>query len=452
MFQKVLIANRGELALRILRTCKDMGLQTIAVHSVTDKNSAHVLLADESVCIGKDSPLESYLNIPAVIAAAQITHAEAIHPGVGFLAENAKFATAVLLHNMIFIGPSPEHIRTMGNKVMAKATAAQYNIPSVPGVTSVANSAKAAGEQAERLKFPVLLKAVSGGGGRGMRLVTDKRSLARAYDLASQEARVAFGCGDMYVEKYLLNPRHIEFQVLADTHGNVVCFPERDCSTQRKHQKIVEETPSPHFPVALRQKMMQKICAFIKAYGYVGAGTLEFLYDGKKLYFIEMNTRLQVEHPITEEISGVDLVKEQIHIAQGNKLSFSQEDIMVPKGHAIECRINAEDPLTFLPSPGYIEHYHMPGGIGVRVDTVAYSGYTMPSCYDSMFAKIITKGNTRDEALRRMDRALEEMVVEGIKTLCPLHRAIINHPDIVDGNYDIHWLETTLPMLKEQIS
>jgi len=440
MFEKVLIANRGETALRIHRACKEMGIHTVAVHSTADSDAMHVRLADESVCIGPPPARESYLNIPAILSAATITGADAIHPGYGFLSENANFAEIVEEHGFVFIGPSPEHIRMMGDKVIAKQTMRDAGIPVVPGSTGALAGEDNARKLAREIGLPVLIKAAAGGGGKGMKVVWREEELARAYALARSEAKAAFGNDEVYMEKYLGHPRHIEVQILADNDGNVVHLGERDCSIQRFHQKVVEETPSPALNAAARQDIGKRACAAVSAIGYRNAGTFEFLYEDGEFYFIEMNTRLQVEHGITEMVTGIDIVREQIRIASGHKLSQNQNDVGF-SGHAIECRINAENPETFTPSPGRVTEYHPPGGLGVRVDSALYSGYRVPPFYDSMVAKLIVHGRTRNECLMRLRRALEEYAIGGIETTLPLLRRIVGEPGFINGDYNIHWLE-----------
>ncbi|NKB44381.1 MAG: acetyl-CoA carboxylase biotin carboxylase subunit [Alphaproteobacteria bacterium] len=440
MFEKILIANRGEIALRILRACREMGIKTVAVHSTADAEAMHVRLADESVCIGPPSSTESYLNKAAVISAAMVTNADAIHPGYGFLSENADFAEMIEEHGIAFIGPTPEHIRVMGDKVAAKAAAQKSGIPVVPGSDGAVETPEEAFKVGAEIGYPVLIKASAGGGGRGMKVAESEDDVKEAFRVASGEAKSAFGNGEVYMEKYLSNPRHIEVQVLADSHGNVVHLGERDCSLQRKHQKVLEECPSPALNASERAKIGEVVCGAMRAIGYRNAGTVEFLYENGEFYFIEMNTRLQVEHPITEMVTGVDLVREQIRIASGAELDFTQEAISMA-GHAIECRINAEDPVTFTPSPGKITGYHMPGGLGVRVDSGLFAGASVPPYYDSMIAKLIVHGRNRNECLMRLKRALSEYVVEGVTTTIPLHEKLVNAPDFVDGNYDIRWLE-----------
>ncbi len=443
MFDKVLIANRGEIALRIQRACKELGISTVAVHSTADADAMHVRLADESVCIGPPPAAESYLNIPRLLAACEITGADAIHPGYGFLSENARFAEILEHHGITFIGPTAEHIRTMGDKIQAKETAKQLGIPVVPGsdggVTTEAEAMKVANE----MGFPVLVKAASGGGGRGMKLARTAEELPEALSTARSEAKAAFGDDAVYIEKYLGKPRHIEIQVFGDGRGNAVHLGERDCSLQRRHQKVWEEAPSPALNAEARKKIGDVIANAISAMKYRGAGTIEFLYEDGEFYFIEMNTRLQVEHPVTEAITGIDLVLEQLRVASGAQLSFCQNDIKF-SGHAIECRINAENPKTFRPSPGKISYWHPPGGLGVRVDSGVYQGYRIPPYYDSLIGKLIVHGNTRNECMMRLKRALSEFVIDGIETTIPLFIDLINEPDIVNGLYDIHWLEKYL--------
>ncbi|RMD87507.1 MAG: acetyl-CoA carboxylase biotin carboxylase subunit [Alphaproteobacteria bacterium] len=443
MFEKVLIANRGEIALRIHRACHEMGIATVAVHSTADAQAMHVRLADESVCIGPPAATESYLNIPAIIAAAEVTGADAIHPGYGFLAENARFADIVEEHGIVFIGPTPEHIRTMGDKIAAKEAMKAHGVPVVPGSDgAVTDDAEAARISAE-IGYPVIVKASAGGGGRGMKLARSEADLSHALSAARTEAKAAFGDDAVYLEKYLERPRHIEVQVLSDTHGNAVHLFERDCSLQRRHQKILEEAPSPVIDDAARQDIGARVVRAVQEIGYRGAGTIEFLYEDGDFYFIEMNTRLQVEHPVTEMITGIDIVREQIRIAAGESLPFRQEEIRL-RGHAIECRINAEDPLSFAPSPGVVSDYHPPGGLDVRVDSALFSGYRVPPYYDSLIAKLIVHGATREDARLRLRRALEEYVIGGIRTTIPLHQMLVEEADFVAGDYHIHWLEQFL--------
>ena len=439
-FRKVLIANRGEIALRVHRACQEMGIQTVAVHSTADSTAMHVRLADESVCIGPPSARESYLNMAAILSAAAITGADAIHPGYGFLSENASFAEMVEAHGLAFIGPSPEHIRMMGDKIAAKDAMRRLGVPLVPGSLGALNSLDEARAVADEIKYPVLIKAAAGGGGRGMKVARSADELEEAWRVARTESKAAFGDDSVYMEKYLDRPRHIELQVLADTHGNVVHFGERDCSLQRRHQKLVEEAGSPVLDAAARDELGANVTRALKELGYRNAGTLEFLWQDGQFAFIEMNTRLQVEHPVTEMVCGVDLVKEQVRIAAGEALGYAQEEIRF-SGHAIECRITAEDPETFAPSPGKVEMYHAPGGLGVRVDSALYSGYTVPPHYDSLVAKLVVHGTTRAEAIARLRRALDEMVVSGIRTTLPLHQRIVEDPEFQAGDYTIHWLE-----------
>ena len=447
MFEKVLIANRGEIALRIHRACRELGIQTVAVHSTADSDAMHVRLADESVCIGPPPASGSYLNVPAILSAATITNADAIHPGYGFLSENADFAAMVVEHGFTFIGPTPEHLRLMGDKIVAKKMAKELGIPVVPGSDGPISDVAAASAVADSCGYPVLIKAAAGGGGKGMRVAATKAALPEAFRLARAEAKANFGSDQVYVEKYLGHPRHIEFQVLGDNHGNVVHLGERDCSLQRSHQKVLEEAPSPALNAEQRKTMGETVCAALRKLGYVNAGTVEFLFQDGEFYFIEMNTRLQVEHPITEAVTGIDLVREQIRIAAGAPLGLSQKDIVI-QGHAIECRINAEHPETFVPCPGQIVDYHPPGGLGVRVDSGLYTGYVMPPFYDSMIAKLIVSGPTRNECLMRLRRSLEEFVIGGIDTTIPLHRRIIGEQAFIDGEYDIHWLEKLVGLKK----
>jgi len=442
MFDKILIANRGEIALRVERACKELGVATVAVHSTADADAMHVRLADESVCIGAPPAKDSYLNIPAIVAACEITGADAVHPGYGFLAENARFAEILEEHDITFIGPSAEHVRLMGDKIQAKVAARVLGIPVVPGSGPV-GSLDEAKSFARDIGYPVLVKAAAGGGGRGMKLALDESQLEAALAAARNEARAAFGDPTVYLEKYLTHPRHIEVQVLADGQGNAIHLGERDCSVQRRHQKRWEEAPSPALNDSERVRIGETVASAMRELNYRGVGTVEFLYEGGEFYFIEMNTRLQVEHTITEMITGLDLVIEQIRIASGAPLSLRQEDVRF-NGHAIECRINAENPHTFRPSPGTITHFHPPGGLGVRVDSGAYAGYTIPPYYDSLIGKLIVHARTRNECLMRLKRALGEFVVDGIETTIPLFNSLISEPDIVDGNCDIHWLEKHL--------
>ncbi len=444
MFEKIVIANRVEIALRILRACKEMGIKTVAVHSQADKDLKHVLLADESVCIGPNSSLDSYLNVPAIISAAEVTDAQAIHPGYGFLSENADFAERVDKSGFVFIGPKPESIRMMGDKVAAIEAMIASGVPTVPGSNGPLDDDDEKNiEWGRKIGYPVIIKAAGGGGGRGMRVVRSESNLLNAIALTRQEAANAFNNDTVYMEKYLENPRHIEIQVFADEHGNAVHLAERDCSMQRRHQKVLEEAPAPGLSEELRNKIGQRCADACVKIGYRGAGTFEFLYENGEFYFIEMNTRLQVEHPVTEFITGVDLVREQIRVAAGEPLSFTQDDIKV-KGHAIECRINAEDPKTFMPSPGKVSYYHVPGGPGVRVDSHLYNGYRVPPYYDSMIGKIITYGNTREIAIARMKTALNELIIEGIKTNIPLQQEILADSAFNLGGTNIHYLEKKL--------
>ncbi|WP_137392288.1 acetyl-CoA carboxylase biotin carboxylase subunit [Rhodoligotrophos defluvii] len=451
MFDKVLIANRGEIALRIMRACRELGIKTVAVHSTADENAMHVRLADESVCIGPPPARDSYLNIPSLLAACEITGADAVHPGYGFLAENARFAEILADHNIIFIGPSPEHIRTMGDKIEAKRTAVRLGLPVVPGSDGAVRSMDEARRAAQEIGFPVLIKAAAGGGGRGMKVARSETELEQALQTAQSEAKAAFGDDAVYLEKYLDKPRHIEIQVLGDGQGSAVHLGERDCSLQRRHQKLWEEALSPALNANQRDEIGTKVAKAIADLGYSGAGTVEFLYEDGAFYFIEMNTRLQVEHPVTESITGIDIVQEQIRIAAGARLGVSQKEISF-SGHAIECRINAENPLTFVPSPGRIESVHVPGGLGVRVDSAVYAGYSVPPYYDSLIAKLIVSGKTRNECLMRLRRALSEYVIEGVETTIPLFIDLLQEDGIIDGNYDIHWLEKYLERRKRQMS
>jgi acetyl-CoA carboxylase biotin carboxylase subunit len=443
MFDKILIANRGEIALRIERACKELGIATVAVHSTADAHAMHVRLADESVCIGAPPAKDSYLNIPAIVAACEITGADAVHPGYGFLAENARFAEILEEHKITFIGPTAEHVRLMGDKIKAKETAKSLGIPVVPGSDGPIDSFSDAKAIAAEIGFPIMVKASAGGGGRGMKLAMFEDELEPALSAARNEARAAFGDDTVYLEKYLGRPRHIEVQVLADGTGNAIHLGERDCSLQRRHQKLWEEAPSPALNESERVRIGEIVAVAMRKLKYRGVGTVEFLYENGEFYFIEMNTRLQVEHTVTEEITGLDLVIEQIRIAAGAPLSLRQEDVRF-NGHAIEVRINAENSHTFRPSPGTITHFHPPGGLGVRVDSGAYAGYTIPPYYDSLIGKLIVHARTRNECLMRLKRALGEFVVDGIETTIPLFSALISEPDIVDGNYDIHWLEDHL--------
>ncbi len=440
MFNKVLIANRGEIALRVLRACKELGIATVAVHSTADSEAMHVRLADESVCIGPPPARDSYLNIHEILAACEITGADAIHPGYGFLSENAKFAEILEAHDIVFIGPRAEHIRTMGDKIEAKITAKRLGIPVVPGSDGAIYDEETARKVAEEIGFPVLIKAASGGGGRGMKVCHSEDELETLMQQAGSEAKAAFGDASVYIEKYLGQPRHIEIQVMGDGKGGGVHLGDRDCSLQRRHQKVLEEANSPALNAEERERIGEICAKAVRDLGYAGAGTVEFLYENGEFYFIEMNTRLQVEHPVTEMITGIDLVNEQLRIASGGGLSFSQEDVTF-SGHAIECRINAEHPETFVPSPGRITYYHPPGGLGVRVDSGVYQGYSIPPNYDSLIGKLIVHGRNRVECLMRLRRALDEYVVDGIETTLPLFRELVSNTDIQDGDYNIHWLE-----------
>lgn len=443
MFKKILIANRGEIALRIQRACQEMGISTVAVHSTADSESMHVRLANESVCIGNPLARDSYLNIPAILSAAIVSGVDAIHPGVGFLSENPNFATIVEEHGFVFIGPEPAHLALMGDKIQAKEAAISVGLPVVPGSAGAIEDDEEAAKIAAQIGYPILIKAASGGGGKGMKVAQTPAELSQALKMARSEAAASFGNNAVYLEKYLRKPRHIEVQIIADTHGNVVHLGERDCSIQRRHQKIWEEAPSPALTTAQRDKLGAVVVKAIKKLGYRGVGTIEFLYEEGEFYFIEMNTRLQVEHPITEMITGIDLVAEQIRVAAGLPLSFSQSSITF-KGHAIECRVNAENSKTFIPSPGRVISYHAPGGPHVRIDSHLYSGYQVPPYYDSLVAKLIVYGNTRAECLSRLRRALNEYVIHGIDTILPLHRQLARDPDMEEGKYDIHWLENKL--------
>jgi acetyl-CoA carboxylase biotin carboxylase subunit len=442
MIKKILIANRGEIALRILRACREMEIKVVAVHSTADAAAKHVLLADESVCIGPGSAKESYLNMKSILAAAEITGADAIHPGFGFLSENAEFAQMVEDHGMIFIGPTPEHILVMGDKVQAIKTAVELGIPTVPGSGGTVDTLEAATDITAKIGCPVLIKAASGGGGKGMKVVHSMDELASAYHLAKSEALANFGDDRVYIEKYLGKPRHIEIQVLGDGQGHAIHLGERDCSIQRRHQKVLEEAPSPVITPEQRNTLGEICANAMRKMKYRGLGTIEFLYENEQFYFIEMNTRIQVEHPVTELITGIDLVHEQISVAAGNPLSLQQADISF-HGHAIECRINAEDPETFMPSPGTVTRFHSPGGPGIRVDSALYAGYQIPPYYDSMVAKLIAHGKDRQQCLGRMRRALKEFHIEGIKTNVKLHQRLVDEADVIKGDYTIHWLENT---------
>ena len=447
MLKKILIANRGEVALRIHRACKEMGIMTVAVYSTADADSMHVRLADESVCIGPASSKESYLNIPSILSAATISGADGIHPGVGFLSENAQFAEMVEEHGFVFVGPSPQHIRDMGDKIRAKELAQAYGLPTVPGSKGAVESEEDALKTAAEVGYPVLIKAASGGGGKGMKIARSPEDLTEAYNLARAEAKANFGNDQVYMERYLSKPRHIEVQIVADSHGNVIHLGERDCSIQRRHQKVWEEAPSPALSEEIRGSIGKIAADAMRNMGYRSVGTIEFLYENGEFFFIEMNTRLQVEHPITEMITGIDLVEEQIRIASGLPLSFKQEDITF-SGHAIECRVNAEHPHTFIPSPGQITNYHTPGGLGVRVDSAIYAGYKVPPYYDSLIAKLIVHGRDRKECMMRLKRSLDEYVIGGIETTLPLHRFLVTNADMIAGEYDIHWLEKELEKIE----
>ena len=443
MFEKILIANRGEIALRVLRACKELGVATVAVHSTADEDAMHVRLADESVCIGPPPAKHSYLNIPALLAACEITGADAVHPGYGFLSENARFAEILTEHGLHFIGPKPAHIRLMGDKIEAKRTAKKLGIPVVPGSEGAVGSDADALTIARDIGFPVLVKAAAGGGGRGMKIARTQAELASALAMARAESMAAFGDDTLYVEKYLTEPRHIEFQILGDGHGGAIHLGERDCSLQRRHQKLLEESPSPSLNPDQREALGETVARAMRELEYLSVGTVEFLYEGGEFYFIEMNTRIQVEHPVTEMLTDFDLVLEQIRVAAGARLAIEQKDVTF-HGHAIECRINAENPVSFRPSPGKIVHYHVPGGMGVRVDSAVYQGYTIPPHYDSLIGKLIVHGKSRPECLMRLRRALDEFVVDGVDTTLPLFRALVRDKDILDGAYHIHWLEQFL--------
>jgi acetyl-CoA carboxylase, biotin carboxylase subunit len=443
MFDKILIANRGEIALRVLRACKELGIATVAVHSTADADAMHVRLADESVCIGPPPAKDSYLNIYALVTACEITGADAVHPGYGFLSENARFAEILAEHKIHFIGPRAEHIRLMGDKIEAKRTAARLGIPVVPGSEGGIGSDSEARAIAAGIGFPVLVKAAAGGGGRGMKVARSEAELSTALATARAEAKAAFGDDAVYLEKYLERPRHIEIQVLGDGKGAAIHLGERDCSLQRRHQKVWEEGPSPAINADARDRIGERVAKAMRDLNYLGVGTVEFLYEDGQFYFIEMNTRIQVEHPVTEMITGIDLVLEQIRVGDDAELTIVQEDVKF-LGHSIECRINAENPVSFRPSPGKILHYHPPGGLGVRVDSAVYQGYTIPPYYDSLVGKLIVHGKTRPECLMRLKRALDEFVVDGIESTLPLFRALVREQDIVDGNYHIHWLERFL--------
>ena len=440
MFSKVLIANRGDIALRILRACRELNIKTVAIHSTADTDAMHVRLADESVCVGPPHSSKSYLNIPSIITAAQLVGADAIHPGVGFLSENSDFAEIVEAHNMIFIGPKIHHLKVMGDKIKAKSMANELGLPLVPGSDENVINVKNAKEEAKKIGFPLLIKASAGGGGKGMKIVNNIEELEEGYSSAKNEARAAFGNDDVYIEKYLSKPRHIEVQIIGDKFGNVIHLGERECSIQRNHQKLIEEAPSPILNETERNFIGKLAVNAAKKMEYENLGTIEFLYEDGKFFFIEMNTRLQVEHPITEAITGVDIVREQILIASGNALSLKQSDIIF-NGHAIECRINAENPKTFIPSPGKVNQFHIPGGLGVRVDSGVYSGYSIPPYYDSLIAKLIVHGNNREHCILRLKQAIQEMVIEPISSTLELHKEIIETKEMIDANYDIKWLE-----------
>jgi len=443
VFDKILIANRGEIALRVLRACKELGIPTVAVHSTADADAMHVRFADESVCIGPPAAKDSYLNIPSILSACEITGADAVHPGYGFLSENARFAEILAEHGVQFIGPKPEHVRIMGDKIEAKRTAKKLGIPVVPGSEGGVSTDQEGSRIASEIGFPVLIKAAAGGGGRGMKVARSAAELSTALSTARTEAKAAFGDDAVYIEKYLERPRHIEIQVLGDGHGNAIHLGERDCSLQRRHQKVWEEGPSPALNANTREAIGETVAKAMREIEYLGVGTVEFLYEDGKFYFIEMNTRIQVEHPVTEMITDIDLIFEQIRVAAGTNLAIKQSDVKF-HGHAIECRINAENPITFRPSPGKILHYHPPGGLGVRIDSAVYQGYTIPPYYDSLVGKLIVHGKTRTECLMRLKRALDEVVVDGIETTLPLFRALVREKDVIDGNYHIHWLEQFL--------
>ena len=445
MIEKILIANRGEIALRVIRACREMGIRSVAVHSTADETAMHVRLADESVCIGPPSATDSYLHIPAIVSACEITGADAVHPGYGFLSENARFADILDAHGLTFIGPKADHIRLMGDKIAAKAKAIELGIPVVPGSDGEVKDVDTALKLGREMGFPVLVKAASGGGGRGMKIAHDESQLAEAFTTARSEAKAAFGDDAVYIEKYLEKPRHIEIQVACDSHGNAVHLGERDCSLQRRHQKVLEEAPSTVLDEAARADIGSIVTRAMEGMGYLGVGTVEFLYEDGEFYFIEMNTRLQVEHPVTEMITGIDLVREQIRIANGEKLSFTQDDVTL-SGHAIECRINAENPESFMPSPGTIQTYHAPGGYGVRMDSAVYSGYAIPPFYDSLIGKLVVHADDRDACLRRLHRALGEFVIDGVETTLPLFEKLLENEDFHKADYNIHWLEKFLGM------
>ena len=449
MFDKVLIANRGEIAMRINRACHEMGIKTVAIHSTADANAMHVRMADESVCVGPPLARDSYLNIPAIVTACEITGAQAVHPGYGFLSENARFAEIIEEHGITFIGPKPSHIRLMGDKIEAKKAVKRLGIPVVPGSEGGITSDDEAKRVAAQIGYPLIVKAATGGGGRGMKVARNESELSIALSTARSEAKAAFGDDSVYLERYLELPRHIEIQVLADQNGKVVHLGERDCSLQRRHQKVWEEAGSPALNAEARDKIGKVVTDALSELGYLGVGTIEFLYENGEFFFIEMNTRLQVEHPVTEMITGLDLVREQLRVAHGGLINFSQSDITF-SGHAIECRINAENARTFRPSPGLIKDFHVPGGLGVRVDSAAYSGYRIPPHYDSLIGKLIVHGKNRTECLMRLRRSLSEFVIDGIETTIPLFQALVNEKDIIDGDYSIHWLEKYLKRQQEQ--
>ena len=440
MFEKILIANRGEIAVRILRACKDLGIQTVSVYSTADKDAMHVKMADESVCIGPPQSKESYLNIPSIIAACEVSGAEAVHPGYGFLSENASFVEKLNAHNIDFIGPKSDHIKTMGDKILAKKTAEKYGLPIIPGSNGEVKDFKDARSIAKDIGYPIIIKASAGGGGRGMVVVRDEKELEESIKKAKSEADKSFDNDTVYIEKYLQNPKHIEVQIIGDNYGNMIHLGERDCSMQRRNQKLLEETPSKIINEKTRDYIGNLTVDALKKIKYSGAGTVEYLFENNEFYFMEMNTRLQVEHPVTEEITNFDLVKEQIRIASNSKLSKNQDEINF-YGHSIECRVNAEDPESFMPSPGKVINFHAPGGPGVRVDSGCYSGITIPPYYDSMIAKLIVYGENRESCIARLERALEEFVVEGIKTTIPFYQKILKEESFLNGNYDIHWVE-----------
>ncbi|MEC9045899.1 MAG: acetyl-CoA carboxylase biotin carboxylase subunit [Pseudomonadota bacterium] len=443
MFKKIVIANRGDVAIRVQRACHEMGIKTVAVHSTADSSAMNVRLADESVCIGPPKSKDSYLNIPAILSAASISGADAIHPGVGFLSENPAFAQIVSDHGLTFIGPKPEHIKVMGDKIEAKKMALELGIPCVPGSDGAIRSTDEALLVAKDIGFPIIVKAAAGGGGKGMQIAFSETELSNAIKLAQSEAEAAFGSGEVYIERYLSNPRHIEIQIIGDKFGNVVHLGERDCSLQRRHQKILEETPSPALTKKVRNDIGALAATAMKKFGYESLGTIEFLYENGEFYFIEMNTRLQVEHPITEMVTGIDLVQKQIQISAGEPLGISQDEVSL-KGHSIECRINAEDPENFIPSPGKIVDYHPPGGFGIRIDSGIYAGYEIPPHYDSLIAKLIVHGQNREQCLSRLQRALDEFVIGNINTTIALHQKLLSTKNFIDGEYDIHWLEKHL--------